>query len=293
VVHTPHDRFAKEYAKGLLAEFGAVETEREVVGQIRRIDLVFFPDPLSLEALPGLGLLGRILSHPCGLEFFRNAVPQAEITNCRDKGTDLRAELKRLAKPQGQKLRPADLPMIWILSPTLSERLQRASHMENRPEWGPGIYFLPKPDRTAIVAIHQLPVTIDTLWLRLLGKGKVQANAVKEILDLPKDHPCRNSTLDCLWDLQVNLRMQQNRNIRDLREVVMNLTPAYQKWKAEQIAEGEKRGEKRGEMRGKKRGETNRSLKIASRLLKKQMPIAEIADLTELTIEQVQKLQGL
>jgi hypothetical protein len=101
-------------------------------------------------------------------------------------------------------------------------------------------------------------------------------------------------------DPVVRLKYQgnlDNRKTRDLREVVMNLTPAYEKWEAEKIAEGEKRGERRGERRGKKLGEklgeTNRSLQIASRLLEKQMPIAEIAELTELTIEQIQKLQGL
>jgi predicted transposase YdaD len=93
--------------------------------------------------------------------------------------------------------------------------------------------------------------------------------------------------------------MQHNRKTRDLREVVMSLTPAYEKWEAEKIAEGEKRGEKRGEKLGKELGEKSgkklgardRSLQIAGRLLKKRMPIAEIAELTDLTIEQVQELQ--
>jgi hypothetical protein len=89
-------------------------------------------------------------------------------------------------------------------------------------------------------------------------------------------------------DPVVRLKYQgnlDNRKTRDLREVVMNLTPAYEKWEAEKIAEGEKRGEKLGK--------TDRSSQIASRLLKKQMPIAEIAEVTELTIEQIQKLQHL
>jgi hypothetical protein len=65
VTHTPHARFAKEHVSGLLADFGTVQTEREVSGEVRRIDLVFFPAPASLEALKGLGLLGRILSRVC------------------------------------------------------------------------------------------------------------------------------------------------------------------------------------------------------------------------------------
>jgi hypothetical protein len=328
VVHTPHDRFAKESLKEIAADFGAVETEREVLGEVRSIDLVFFPDPTRLEQLQDLGLLGRILFRPCGIEFFRNPVPAGEIVNCRNKGADLRTEMQRSAKQRGEKLRSVDLPMLWIFSPTLSEGLQREFCTESRAAWGTGIYFLPQQDRTAIVAIHQLPVTIDTLRVRLWGKGLVQTNAVKELIALPADHPYRTSTLRHLSILHVNLRMQQNKS-KDLREVVMNLMPAYEKWEAEKIAEGkklgeklgkqlgeqigekrgkklgeqlgEKRGEKRGkklgkqlgEKRGKKLGEKDKSLQIASRLLDKQMPIAEIAELTDLTIKQVQELQGL
>lgn len=55
----------------------------------------------------------------------------------------------------------------------------------------------------------------------------------------------------------------------------MNLMPAYEKWEAETIAEGEKR----------------KSLQIAQRMLKRKIAIAEIAELTGLTIEPIQALQ--
>jgi hypothetical protein len=77
-------------------------------------------------------------------------------------------------------MRTVDLPMLWIFTPTLSERMQRTFQMEQKPAWEEGIYFLPKNDFTAIVAIHRLPVTIDTLWIRLLGKGSVQANWIAD-----------------------------------------------------------------------------------------------------------------
>jgi hypothetical protein len=282
VVRTRHDRFSKEWLKELLVDFGEVETEREVSGEVRSIDLVFHPDPNRLGDLHGLGLLGRILSQPCSIEFFRNAVPANEIVNCRDKGKDLRSEIQRLAMQKDERLRVAELPMVWIFSPTLSGRIQRTFKMESKPEWETGIYFLPKNDMTMIVAIHQLPVTIDTLWIRLLGKGTVQANAVKELLSLPKDYAYRLETLRHLAILQVSLKMRQNKG-KDLQEVMMNLMPAYEKWEAEKIAEGEKRGEKSGE--------ANRSLEIARRMLVKNMPIAEIMELTDLTIEQIQELQ--
>ncbi len=44
--------------------------------------------------------------------------------------------------------------------------------------------------RTEIVAINvQLPSTPETLWLRLLGNGSTQQQAIAEVLNFPVDHP--------------------------------------------------------------------------------------------------------
>jgi hypothetical protein len=65
VVRTRHDRFAKEWLKELLTDFGEVKTEREVSGEVRSIDLVFSPYLDQVDDLQPLGLLGRILARPC------------------------------------------------------------------------------------------------------------------------------------------------------------------------------------------------------------------------------------
>ena len=44
---TIHDSFAKEWMQELLADFGTVEVEHEVSGEVRTIDLVFSPDPTA------------------------------------------------------------------------------------------------------------------------------------------------------------------------------------------------------------------------------------------------------
>jgi hypothetical protein len=54
--------------------------------------------------------------------------------------------------------------------------------------WGTGVYLLGEHFRAAIVAIHQLPVTTDTLWLRLLGRGRVQEQAIAQLVALPESH---------------------------------------------------------------------------------------------------------
>ena len=73
--------------------------------------------------------------------------------------------------------------------------------------WLPGIYFLPDYLRTAIVVIHQLPRTPETLWLRMLGKGKVQSQAIDELELLPTEHPFRLNALLLLSNLRSNLEV--------------------------------------------------------------------------------------
>ena len=52
-----HDAFAKEWIKELLADFGEVEVEKQIAGEVRTVDLLFQPRPEALAALPALGLL--------------------------------------------------------------------------------------------------------------------------------------------------------------------------------------------------------------------------------------------
>ena len=46
-----------------------------------------------------------------------------------------------------------------------------------------------------LVVIHQLPQTPETLWFRILGKGKVQELAIAEVAALPMNHPYRDNVL--------------------------------------------------------------------------------------------------
>jgi hypothetical protein len=50
-----------------------------------------------------------------------------------------------------------------------------------------------------------LPVTPDTLWLRILGKGKTQQQAIDELLTFTPDHPQRQRTLELLltWGITI------------------------------------------------------------------------------------------
>ncbi|MEG4988124.1 hypothetical protein QUB08_20455 [Microcoleus sp. BR0-C5] len=95
--------------------------------------------------------------------------------------------------------------------------------------WMQGIYFLGESLRTAIVAIHQLPETPDTLWLRILGKGGVQQRAISQLSALAADDPLRIIALELLYRLQSNLVTDAPQELEpEERELIMAIAPLFQ-----------------------------------------------------------------
>ncbi len=63
----------------------------------------------------------------------------------------------------------------------------------------------------------------------------------------------------------------------------MNLSPAYLKWKEETLNEGIQIGEQRGKEEAK--------VDVALKMLAAGMDLSQIAQLTELTLDQIRQLQ--
>ena len=244
-----HDSFVKEWMQELLTDFGTVETEVELEGEVCTIDVLFYPDPQCAYPLEPLGLFGRILSQPTLIEAFRNAISDWDIRNCKGKLWRLEGELRRRAKRDGRSPHCIRPPLLWIITPTLSKRLQArfvpAATHASKHNWGAGVYFLLEGERTAILVIHQLPKTLETLWLRLLGRGSVQKEAIDTLFGLPKDHPYRTQTLEHLSILQINLKARQNKTT-DIEEVIMGLSPVYERWREETLSQGRQEGRQEG-----------------------------------------------
>jgi len=234
-----YDQFAKDYLKELLAPLGEVETSRDVPGEVREIDVWFTPYPAEQRGdAQVLGLLGRLASNPSIFEPFRNAVNPNQIRSCIGKLFDIQANLQRQSQRENNRLNETDLPWLWILSPTVSTAILNGFKAEaDENNWLPGVYFLPEYLKTGIVVIHQLPQTDETLWLRLLGKGKVQKQAINEIGVLPPNHPLRSNALLLLANLQATIQASQNID-REEQELVMELSPLLLKWQEEAVQQG-------------------------------------------------------
>jgi len=222
-----HDQFAKQYLKELLTPLGKVETSHDIAGEVRQIDVLFAPKAEPDVEPTALGILGKIAAKPAILEPFRSPVQLGEIRSCLGKLFDVHAEYERIAARDNTRIAEADLPQLWILSPTVSDAMLAGFGAIPDPEnWVSGVYFLNVSLKAAIIAIHQLPRTPETLWLRVLGKGNVQKQAIAELRELPSDNFFRLSALELLYNLRTILEVRQDIDRED-RELIMELSPLY------------------------------------------------------------------
>lgn len=222
-----HDQFAKDYLEELLKPFGEVQAASQVAGEIREIDVLFTPFPNQTTNTELLGLLGKLATTPAIFEPFRNPASTEEICDCLLKSLEVRSALRRAAKREQTTKVKIEIPKLWILTPTASRNIISGFSGITKPDSLPGIYYLAKSLQAAIVVIHQLPQTQETLWLRLLGRGTVQKRAIDELAALPLNQPYVKITLELLYNLQKNLKINQSSQTED-QELIMRLAPLYQ-----------------------------------------------------------------
>jgi hypothetical protein len=275
----PYDDFAKGFLEALLSPFGKVGPSYKIAAEVREVDVYFTPLSNNLDRTD-LGLLGECATSPVVIEPFRNSVSVPQIRACMSKLYDLHADIYRAAK-RDKQIEPKDdvLPTLWILTPTLSDNILMSLGATLDAGRGEGVYLLPSAQKTGIVVIHRLPRTPETLWFRILGKEGVQRRAIEEVAQLPQGHPYRQNTLELLGNLKVTLEARTIIQPED-RDLIMQLSPLY----LEKI--------QAAKLEGKLEGKLEDRQEIALRMLRKNIPLETIAEITELNIEQVQTLSS-
>jgi Domain of unknown function (DUF4351) len=275
---TPFDSFSKQLFEELLAPFGTVQVNQEVPGESQFIDLYFVPSAQNTTVPESLELLRQMGASPCSIEPFHNPVTEDEICSCLSKLLTLRSKILRDAKREQLPRAQVQLPHLWILSPTLSAEILTGFEAKPQVEELSGIYRLPALLRSTIILIHQLPVTPETLWLRLLGRGRVLQHAIAEVLALPDADNHRVAALQLLVSWKISIEVT---GIQTEQEDAMALSQAYLEW--------EQQTEQRGLERGKQEGERSTLLKILTRKLG-ELPAELRSSIESLSIEQLELL---
>ncbi len=235
------DQFSKEFLEELLSPLGTVEKSFEVLGTSRLVDLYFAPASQPTADSLMLGLLGRIAATPCLLEPFRNPPATTEVKDCLLKLLSVHADLQRRTQPDDTAVSEENLPRLWILASSVSGNLLERFAATSNASWPSGIYGLGEALCTAIVSINELPLTVDTLWLRLLGKGLTQEQAISELLAFPKGDLRRDRILRLLASWKITLEINDPADNAE-RGVLMALSQAYLAWEKETEEKGIQEG---------------------------------------------------
>jgi hypothetical protein len=235
----PHDKFNKNLLEMRLSPFGEVKTQYSLNPETTFLDVYFVPQqPIADE--PYLQLLSRCIdSQAVAFEFYRNPVAINKIQNCVVKALQIQQRVCPDADPKAELK-----PRMWITTPTLAAAtLEKFGAVATDA----GIYTLHSGLQTGIVVIHQLPVTPATLLFRLMGKGRVQQNAIAEVAALPADSLSRSGLSDLLVSYTMELTTNQSTDPEE-RELIMQLSPLYLEKLENARQEGKTEGQTEGQV---------------------------------------------
>jgi len=243
MTRTPFDTFTKQVLETLLVPLGRVEISQEVPGESRFVDVSFIPTAQPSLDPQSLGLLGKMATSPCLIEPFRNPPTRTEIRRCLLKLFLIQADVQRQARREDERLLETALPQLWVLSPSASEALLNTFATHQQETWLPGIHFMGESFKTAIIAITQLPCTEETRWIRLLGRGRTQQQAIAELLALPTDDPRRADVLQLLVNWKISLEASAAFQ-QEEQDLMVTLSQAYLAWEEQTEQRGIAQGER-------------------------------------------------
>ncbi|NJM17884.1 MAG: hypothetical protein HC836_05370 [Richelia sp. RM2_1_2] len=241
MARNPFDQFSKQFFEEFLSPLGQVRINYEIPGEAKFVDIWFIPSTPLETVQQDLGILNRIAQTPCLLEPYRKQPTNREIRSCLYKLYHLEAETQREAKREEDKISDEQLPQLWIITTSCSDRILQDLNVTEDETWGRGIYFLGKILLTRIIVIDRLIPTPDTLWLRLLGKGLIQKQAVEEVIALPTEDSKRSKILKLLYSWKISIEVGREMDLED-REVIMNLSQAYLEWEEQTERRAMERG---------------------------------------------------
>lgn len=183
----PKKRVSQRILDSALSGAGIDSVTVDVPEETLHLDFYFEP---SVPRNPAPGLLGKIASVPA--IFWVLAEPPDEDV--------LREHLLHaitfqgvLDREAGRKMKKP-IPVTWTIGMDLSKTVVQAYSMKTKKGWPDAVRFGPSVFDVRAVSVELLPETRETLFLRLLGTGKVLERALAEQGQLDADAPERRAT---------------------------------------------------------------------------------------------------
>jgi hypothetical protein len=241
-----YDRFGKQMIREALEGLCFVETDAEVPASSRHIDLWITPREADTSPPDHLGLLGRIATSSVTMELFHNTPGGDELHVCMIKHGEFWHFLSR------QKTLPP-LPIQWVISSGRPEAGIKGLALRPMPGGLRGIYESPPLYYTRLVVVSELPVTRDTLLVRVLGAGSTLRQAIAELQALPAEAPERRLVLPILVRFRLTVPTDPAQQTSDDQEFLMDTQDIVEIWRREAIEEGVEQGLKQGVEQGERK----------------------------------------
>jgi hypothetical protein len=240
-IRTRHDEWVKRALSRWFEGLGDLQIDVRIAGEGRRGDVLFSEKGNNPDRRRRLGVLGELARGIVLFEPFRNPLTAHALTTCVIKALELTAERARAARRARKKQSTVETTLLCAITPSMSADLMAEVEATPLDAQRPGVYRLAPVWHTVIVIVDRLSVDASTMWLRLLGRGQVQARAVQDLLELSAQDPLRNATLQLLvaWQQSLPPPGQQS---EDEREMTMNLEQVYERWERKVKAEGKREG---------------------------------------------------
>lgn len=251
----PYRQFAKSFLSAALSPYGTVEVDKKLPPPEPLKIPVYCVPTGDTEITDELGLLKRFLEKKALFHAYFNEIEEFDIHDClsviltsfpeynsQEKYTveyenflkenpDYLDQFKDEEDEEDEDyyleqeadaiwikdtwIREKYYPFSWVLVPTISESLIDGFGAELSSDWLEGVYFVAPAFRMGIVVIDELPKTYETLWLRLVTKGKVLLEAIDELEALRASNVLRFKALNALMTLRADLERERLVNSLD------------------------------------------------------------------------------
>jgi hypothetical protein len=236
-VRTCHDEWVKRILEVWLDSLGEVVIDARIAGVSRHGDVLFTEQREDVTLRRVLGVLGELARGQVLFEPFRNPVTPAELQSCVLKAIDLNAQARRAARRAKRKASTVQQTSLVVITPSMSEEIRTLAELTRVHEGKPGIYRLARLWSALVVVVDELGREASTVWLRLLGRGRVQAQAVEELLKMSSHEPLRDATFELLVAWQQNLPLVVG-TAEGENDMLENWREIYARWERKVTREG-------------------------------------------------------
>jgi hypothetical protein len=202
MTETAHNTFAKDLLGTLLQPLGKVEIDLEAITDRSTLEVHFIPTETSPDD-PTLKLVRKCAAQGAAFEAFQSPIEDFEYRYTMRRIFNVHAEVADQALQANQRQpKTNELPRLWIITPTWSEKNIQDANSQCLEEWGQGIYLAADIFRTGVIVADRLPKTPDTVWFRMLGQETIQQEAIDEIAALPQGKPDQQKVLELFMSIK-------------------------------------------------------------------------------------------